>query len=73
MIYFVIRPPYSINDKMFYIDKEVTVLKIIKEFSLVKVKYIENNLEVYLDCNVLTAEHNTEKTISVKLLLGGGQ
>lgn len=62
---------FSINDKMFYMNKEVTVLKIIKEFRLVKVRYIENNLEVYLDCNVLSSEHNTEKAISVKLLLGG--
>jgi hypothetical protein len=61
---------FSINNKMFYMDKEVIVLKVIQELNLVKVRYNETNLEIYIDCNVLSAERNSEKTISVKLLLG---
>jgi hypothetical protein len=59
-----------VNEKMFFMNKEVIVVKIIKNFNLAKVKYTNSNNTFAVDVHALTKNPDMTKTISIKVLGG---
>lgn len=59
-----------VNEKMFFMDKEVIIIKIIREFSLAKIKYTNSNTIFVVDIHALNKEPDMTKTISIRVLGG---
>lgn len=59
----------SLN-KIYYMNKEVVVLKRYEGFHLTKIKYIYSSLIIVVDSSALSVEPTTTKTISLELLGG---
>ncbi len=57
-------------NKTYYMNKEVIVLKLYKEFQLAKIKYLYSKFELVVDLNALSVEPTTTKTISLDLIGG---
>ena len=62
----------TVNQKMFLMDKKVVILKIIKEFNIAKVKYINCNVKFFVDIHALGINPDMTNTISIKVLGGIG-
>lgn len=55
----------------YFIDKPIQIIKLIKTFNLAKVKYIDDNVEFFVDINFITPYPNIiENSISIKILGG---
>lgn len=59
-----------ISEKTFFMDKEVAVVKIIQDFSLAKVRYLDSNFVFVVDIHALKREPDMTKTISIGVMGG---
>ena len=60
----------EINDLMFYMDKEITILKVYSTFRLAHVQYTQTKLQTFVDINALTPTPDLSNSISIKVLGG---
>ncbi|WP_144027318.1 hypothetical protein [Paenibacillus selenitireducens] len=58
------------NDQMFFINKEVIVVKVFLSFQLVEVRYLSSFDTFIVDINVLYQYADERSSISIKLLGG---
>lgn len=59
-----------VNEKMFFMDKEVIIVKTIRSFSLAKVRYSSSNFVFVVDIHALKKEPDMTKTISIGVIGG---
>lgn len=59
-----------IGEKMFYMDKEVIIVKVIQDFSLAKIKYLNSDSVFVVDIHALKREPDITKTISIGIMGG---
>lgn len=64
------RDHYSVNDKMFFINKEVVILKILPIFQLAEVRYLRSISSFMVDINSLRKSADESSSLSIKLLGG---
>lgn len=60
----------QINDRMFFVNKEIIVLKIFETFQLAQVQYLYSPIKFMVDINVLGRYPDESSSISVKALGG---
>jgi len=58
------------NGSYYYIDKQVIVLRIMKELHLAKVRYEDIPNTFFIDISALSDTLSTERSISISLLRG---
>jgi len=58
------------KDAMFYLDKEITVLKVFLEFRFARVEYVQSHRQILVDINALSFFPARGSSISIKLLGG---
>lgn len=65
------NPPRK-DDILFFMDKEITVLKVFENLQLAKVKYNYSKIEFMTDIHALSVEPDKTSSISIKMLGGVG-
>ncbi len=60
----------SIGDKMYLLQREVTVTKVYLIFQLIKIYYTEDHVEFFVDISAVTKCPDTTNSISLRLLRG---
>ena len=60
----------SIGDKMYLLQREVTVTKVYFMFQLIKIYYTEEHVEFFVDICAVTGYPDTTNSISLRLLKG---
>lgn len=58
------------NDRMFFIDKEIIILKIFEIFQLAKVRYLDSIHTFMVDLKALSDKADITNSISIKWLGG---
>ncbi|SMD16467.1 hypothetical protein SAMN04488500_1438 [Sporomusa malonica] len=58
----------QINEKFFFMDKEIIILNVYKIFQLAQVRYVCSQTKFMVDINVLSRSPNKIKSISIKIL-----
>jgi hypothetical protein len=61
---------YKINDRTFFINKEVVILNIIPTFQLAEVRYVCSFTSFMVDVNALSETADESSSLSIKLLGG---
>lgn len=60
----------QVKDRMFFMDKEIIILKLFNIFQLAEIRYIYSPMKFMVDVNVLSQSPDDSSSISVKLLGG---
>lgn len=60
----------NINGKLFFMNKEIKVVSIIKVFNLAKIEYLDSESPFIVDLNALSTKPDLTKTISLGILGG---
>lgn len=68
MIHYAELP--TVNEKMFFMDKEVIIVKIFRNFNLAKVKCLNSNAVFSVDIHALNKEPDMTNSISIEILGG---
>ncbi|NCC86741.1 MAG: hypothetical protein EOM05_02580 [Clostridia bacterium] len=59
------------NNTNYFIDRPIQIINLIQAFNLAKVKYINEDVEFFVDMNFITSYPNLrESSISIKVLGG---
>jgi hypothetical protein len=59
------------NKTNYYIDRPIQIINLIQTFNLAKVKYINEDVEFFVDMNFITPYPNIrESSLSIKILGG---
>lgn len=58
------------NDTMFYMDKEIVVLKVYSSFRMARIQFVQTKLQAVIDINALTSTPELGNSISIRILGG---
>ncbi len=63
----------EIDERMFFMNQEVIIVKIISTFNIAKVKYVNSSIIFSVDIHALNNKPDITKTISIGILGGIGK
>lgn len=66
MVHYLEAP--IVNEKIFFMDKEVIIVKMFKNFNLAKVKYLNSSTIFSVDIHALNKEPVMTNSISIGIL-----
>lgn len=71
MVHYIELP--AVDEKVFFMNKEVVIVKIFKNFNLAKVKFLDSSTIFSVDIHALSKEPDMTNTISIGILSGGNR
>jgi hypothetical protein len=60
----------QINERMFFMDKEIIVIKVFEIFQLAEIRFLYSSKRFAVDINALSREPDMTSSISIKTLGG---
>ncbi len=58
----------AIGDRLYLLQKEIVVMKILKGFSLVQIRYLEDSIGFFIDICALTEKPDFTNSVSLQIL-----